>query len=224
MGMAIGEMEMIWTVDGDETSWGSWADNIGLAPATPLMQELIGTNTSSQPGWALDLGCGTGRAFQPLVKAGYRVIGVDPTAKGIQMSRERVDQEVLDGFPLQASAARLPIRDDAVLFVYAVGILFHLSQKEMTSALREIYRVLCFDGKALLHFLDIDDWRRSLAGEIRPEEAPNPSYRAVVTCFCTKQTIQDWIEAAGLRLESLELRTSKSEAGEQRNWFASCRK
>ncbi len=130
----------------------------------------------------------------------------------------------MQAFALQASAAQLPFQDGTISFVFAIGILFHLSQKEMASALLEIRRVLNIEGKAVVHFLDIDDWRRSIGNGIHPVEAPMPSYKAVVTCFCPGEKIRDWIEAAGLWLESLELETSTSQDGEQRNWLATCKK
>jgi len=108
------------------------------------------------------------------------------------------------------------------MFVLAMGTLFHLSMIELAGALQEIRRVLRPDGEALLHFLDVQDWRRSLGKQIRPEQAPVPSYQAVVTCFCSRQAIQAWVEEAELELVSLELRTSTGEAGQQRNWLAWC--
>jgi SAM-dependent methyltransferase len=217
-------METIWTLDGDETSWSSWADNVALAPASPFMQDLIAADKNSHQGWAVDVGCGTGRAFLPLVAAGYRVIGLDPTINGIRLCQERVSQNHISAYPILASAARFPLPTKSISFVFAISSLFHLSHVELVSALQEIHRILLPGGKALLHFLDREDWRHTLAKEIRPGEAPVPSYQAVVTCFCTEGKIRDWITQTGLKLLALELRTSSSEAGQQRNWLAYCEK
>jgi SAM-dependent methyltransferase len=217
-------MKIIWTVDGDETSWGDWAESMAEAPATPLMQELIERHKTNRPGLALDLGCGTGRAFLPLNQAGYRVIGVEPSWKGIQLSRQKVNAGRLEATPLQASAAQLPLEGGCIDFVFAMGILFHLNQRELASALKEIRRVLKQEGKALLHFLDGEDWRRSLAPEVHAEDAPYPSYRAVVTCFSSKEAIIGFIEETRLMVETMELRTNPTERGEQRNWLVRCRK
>jgi len=208
-----------WTVDGDETSWTSWAENMAEAPTSSLVQEWISRKRAAGREWALDVGCGPGRAFLPLIGAGYQVIGLDPTAQGLKFSGQKILQARILAYPVQASAARIPLRAASVSFLLAIGVLFHLSLTELTQALREIRRVLRPDGEALLHFLDVEDWRRSLAPEIHPEQAPVPSYRAVVTCFCSRQTIQAWIDSSGLKLVSLELKTNVSEAGEQRNWL-----
>jgi SAM-dependent methyltransferase len=217
-------METIWTLDGDETSWSSWADNMAGAPASPFIQDLIATDKASHQGWAVDIGCGTGRVFLPLVEAGYRVIGLDPIMNGIRLSQQRVSQNHISAYPILASAARFPLPAESISFVFAISSLFHLSHLELTSALQEIYRILLPGGKALLHFLDLEDWRHTLAKEIHPEQAPIPSYQAIVTCFCSQGKIQEWITLTGLKLISLELRTNSSEAGQQRNWLAHCEK
>jgi SAM-dependent methyltransferase len=216
--------ETKWTLDGDETSWTSWADQMVQAAASPLMQKIIANHRTSHRNWAVDVGCGTGRAFIPLVEAGYRVIGLEPTLKGVQLSQRRACQANLCAYPILASAARFPIPNASITFVFAFSSLFHLSFMELTSALREIHRVLLPDGIALLHFLDLADWRHTLAKEIYPDQAPIPSYQAVVTCFCSQKIIKEWILRAGLQLTKLELRTSSSEAGEQRNWLAHCKR
>jgi SAM-dependent methyltransferase len=215
-------MKAIWTLDGDETSWASWAENIALAPAPTFMLDLIAPIRHGQSGWALDIGCGTGRAFLPLAEVGYHVLGIDPTMKGNRFSQERASQFKIPAFPILASAAQIPLPDQSISFVFAISSLFHLSPVELKNALQEIYRLLLPGGNAILHFLDLDDWRHTLAKEVQPEQAPFPSYRAVVTCFCSQERIREWINEAGLNLTKLELKTSSSDAGQQRNWLAHC--
>jgi SAM-dependent methyltransferase len=215
---------VIWTLEQDAEAWTAWAEHMAEAVATPLMQDLIAAYKSSQRVWALDIGCGIGRAFLPLVEAGYRVIGIDPTTTCVQLSQQRAKRGQLNAYPILATAAQLPIQAASIDFIFAISCLFHLSLPELTSALQEIQRVLVPGGRVILHFLDLDDWRRSLARQIRPEQAPLPSYRAVVTCFCTQEKVQGWIDRAGLRLEKLELRTNTTDQGQQRNWLASCTK
>lgn len=217
-------MKTIWTLDGDETSWSSWADNIALAPASSFMLDLIVNNKAFRPGWALDIGCGTGRAFLPLTEAGYQVVGLDPTMNCVRFSQLRVSRSKFRAYAILASAAQIPLPNQSITFTFAISSLFHLGLVELTNALQEIYRVLIPDGKAILHFLDLDDWRHTLAKEISPEQAPIPSYRSVVTYFCSQDNIQEWVDQAGLQLTKLELKTSSSDAGEQRNWLAFCEK
>jgi SAM-dependent methyltransferase len=144
--------------------------------------------------------------------------------RGVRFGHQRVLQDQLTANPIVASAARIPLPTESISFAFAISCLFHLSLVELGIALQEIHRILLPGGKALLHFLDVDDWRRTLAKEIRPEQAPVPSYLAVVTCFCSPKKIKEWIKSSGLKLTALELKTSSSEAGQQRNWLAHCNK
>jgi ubiquinone/menaquinone biosynthesis C-methylase UbiE len=214
--------ETIWTLDGDERSWSSWAETMAQAAATPLMVDIIAAHQSLRQNWSLDIGCGTGRAFLPLVEAGYQVIGIDPNSNSIRLSQQRARQINLPAYPVLASAAQVPVSTASITFVFAIATLFHLSYPELISALQEIQRVLLPGGKAILHFLDVDDWRCSLARRIRPDQAPAPSYLAVVTCFCSQDQIREWTCQAGLKLETLELQVKMTEAGQQRNWLAQC--
>jgi SAM-dependent methyltransferase len=217
-------MKAVWTVDGDETSWNSWAEAMAEAPASALVQELIEEIPSEQHTWALDLGCGTGRAFKPLNAGGWQVIGVDPSATGIRLSRQKAVQEHLDAYPIIGSAAYLSLPDESMSLVLAISVLFHLGPQELTLALNEIYRILRPDGKALLHFLDCEDWRRILAPEFTEAQIPCPGYQAVVTCFCSRDMLENWLKQSRFLIETMEMRTSPSEGGQQRNWIVCCRK
>jgi SAM-dependent methyltransferase len=215
-------MSIIWTVDGDKTSWGEWASRMALSPSSNLAHTLLSDFQSSCNSWALDLGCGTGRAFLPLCNNGFKIIGIDPIFSATKFSLERVKKENLLATPVQATISQLPIQSHSVRLVLALGVLFHLSPTEMSCALKEIYRVLANDGKVILHFLDIDDWRRNLAEPVNAENLPIPSYHAVVTCFCSQDLIQDEINSSGLKIEKSELKTSKDEQGERKEWIFYC--
>lgn len=220
--------DVVWTLDGDETSWDEWASARIDAPVSPLVRELIAAHPAAGRApalaWALDLGCGTGRAFAPLAGAGYRVLGIDPMPRAVTAAQRRAAPENLPAWPLQGSAARLPLADGTIRFLFAVGTLYHLSARELAAALEEVCRVLHAQGRAVLHFLDVDDWRATLAPRIEAGDAPVPGYRAVVTCFASPGAIRRWLEAAGLEILSFDLRTSASDAGELRNWIATCQR
>jgi SAM-dependent methyltransferase len=215
-------MSIIWTVDGDKSSWVEWASRMALSPPSNLVYALVSDFHSHNLSWALDLGCGTGRAFLPLYNNGFRVIGIDPILSSTKFSLERAKKENLLAVPVQGTASQLPIQSHTVRLVLALGVLFHLSPTELDDALKEIYRVLETDGKAVLHFLDIDDWRRNLSGSVNAEDLPTPSYHAVVTCFCSQNVIQDKINSACLKVEKSELRTSRDKQGERREWIFYC--
>jgi len=45
-------------------------------------------------GWALDVGCGTGRAFDPLLDRGWKVVGCDGSAGMLAQAREKFGERV----------------------------------------------------------------------------------------------------------------------------------
>ncbi|HEU5104837.1 MAG TPA: class I SAM-dependent methyltransferase [Solirubrobacterales bacterium] len=47
-----------------------------------------------QRGWALDVGCGTGRAFEPLLDRGWEVVGCDASAGMLAQAREKFGDRV----------------------------------------------------------------------------------------------------------------------------------
>src|SRR5436190_23176690 len=76
----------------------------------------------------LDVGCGTGRAVEPLrtaVGQAGRVVGIDVTPEMIEVAR-RAGRVALAAFVV-ADAERLPMRSGSVDAVFAAGILTHLA-------------------------------------------------------------------------------------------------
>lgn len=68
-----------------------------------LIPELEGLGL--RKGWALDVGCGTGRAFEPLLERGWRVIGCDVSPAMLEQARSKFAGRV-DLF--EADARSLP--------------------------------------------------------------------------------------------------------------------
>jgi len=215
-------MSIIWTVDGDKTSWAEWASRMASSPSSNLANTLLSDLHSACRAWALDLGCGTGRAFLPLYRNGFRIIGIDPIFSATKFSLQRANKENVLAVPVQATANQLPIQSHTMRLILALGVLFHLGPAELDDALQEICRALDKEGRALLHFLDIDDWRRNLAESVNAEDLPSPSYHAIVTCFCSQDVVQNKINSSGLKIERRELKTSTDEQGERREWLFYC--
>jgi ubiquinone/menaquinone biosynthesis C-methylase UbiE len=215
-------MDEIWTIAGDETSWPEAVNRMATTAASETMRQLV---TYLKPGsqqWAIDIGCGAGRAFLPLNEKGYRVIGIDPISEAITASQIRVKDRALSAWPVLATGNHLPLRDESAKAVFAIGTLFHLSPVEMEAALCEIKRVLFVGGEAILHFLDHGDWRQKLGKRRRKDEIPMPSYRAVVTCFCSEDRIRRIIKASGLTIQDSFEKVQIDDEGERRDWFFHC--
>lgn len=94
-----------------------------------------------EPGaWVLDVGCGTGRAFEALrhaVGPAGVVVGVDPTVEMLRAAQQRGR----DGFGalVRADALAIPFADDSFDAVFEAGVIHHLS--DPVAGVRELARV-----------------------------------------------------------------------------------
>ena len=215
-------MPIVWTMDGDENSWAEWSNAMAQSGASPLAQELLADIHAGQKKVALDVGCGTGRAFLPLQQAGFKIIGFDPVMAGLRASRKHCEKDHLSLSIMCATASQIPLQSSSIDLVLAIGILFHLSSYELDLTLQSIRRVMKPGGEAILHFLDLQDWRRSLANAIQPEQVLVPSYKAVVTSFCSQDILGDRLASNRLKIKSLQLKTKETERGTQYDWIACC--
>ena len=93
-----------------------------LEPAAEHVVELAGLHPGER---VLDLGCGTGNAALLAARAGAAVTGIDPASRLLEIARERLAADGLDGSFVVGDAQALPFRDgefDAVLSVF--GVIF----------------------------------------------------------------------------------------------------
>ena len=98
-------------------------------------------------GFALDVGCGTGRNF-PLYREGVRVIGLDPAWESLERARL-----------VRGSAEALPFRDGA--FDTVVSGLVFCSVPDARRGLAEVRRVLRPEGRLrmLEHVRSARPWK-----------------------------------------------------------------
>src|SRR5262249_3444314 len=150
------------TLGRDPNHWQDWAAAMLDAPPPPLTQIYLTVHRACPGAWALDVGCGTGRAFQLLAQCGYRILGIDPISTSLHASQTRARTTRIAAWPIQATTQHLPIPDAKMQLVLAIGILFHLSPRELPLALTELRRVVRPEGEIILHFLALEDKRRTL--------------------------------------------------------------
>ncbi len=215
-------MPIVWTVDGNENSWSDWAGTMAQSPASPLATELIKQTSAKQNKIALDIGCGSGRTFSPLYHAGFQIIGIDPIMTGLRFCQDRCAKENLAASMICSSASHIPFQSSKFDFVVAISVLFHLSPRELDLTLQAIKRVMKPNGNAILHFLGFQDWRKSLATVVQPEQIPEPSYKAVVTSFRSQDKVKDCLTLNELKINSIELIIKETEKGIQQNYIACC--
>jgi cyclopropane fatty-acyl-phospholipid synthase-like methyltransferase len=77
-----------------------------------------------RPGWALDLGCGSGMSSRYLASHGFRVVGLDLALSALARAAEAAHAEALPAFFCLADVSHLEFLDIRASFALDVGC-FH---------------------------------------------------------------------------------------------------
>lgn len=90
----------------------------------------------------LDIGCNWGRWSIAAARAGYRVIGIDPSFEAIVAAQRIAKQLGLDIDYAVADGRRLPFARGSLDVVFSYGVLQHFSKDDVRTSIAEIARVL----------------------------------------------------------------------------------
>lgn len=117
-------------------------------------EESVLREEFARPGLVADLGCGTGRALVPLVRAGHRGLAVDLSEKMLGVVREKAALENLDIECLQANLAELDAVadesvDNAMCLFSTLGMIRGRAVRRR--ALGHMRRILRPGGRLVLH-------------------------------------------------------------------------
>jgi len=102
--------------DSGETPWDT-----GIVP--PEVVALVASGRLT-PGWALDLGCGSGVSSRYLARHGFRVAGVDIAQRALARAAAQAHAEALPAYFLRGDVADLSFLRLTATFVLDVGC-FH---------------------------------------------------------------------------------------------------
>ncbi len=112
-----------------------------------LTKRLAFIRRHTDPGPALDLGCGTGLLAERVAGAGYAVTGLDPSRGMLRLLRQR-DPGV---GAVAGGGAALPFADDTFALTYCVAVLHHVATPEgVRRTLTEMARVTRPGGYVLV--------------------------------------------------------------------------
>jgi len=122
-------------------------------------EEQVLREEFDRPGLVADLGCGTGRALVPLVRAGHRGLAIDLSGKMLDVVREKAE---IDNLAISCLAANLVelsgsssegVADQSV--DYAICLFSTLGmirgRANRRQALAHMHRILRPGGKLVLH-------------------------------------------------------------------------
>jgi ubiquinone/menaquinone biosynthesis C-methylase UbiE len=160
-----------------------------LSEATGLARWRRWLVTGSR-GRVLDLGCGTGRNL-PLLPAGTRAVGLEPSWPSIERARHRAPQVAF----VVGRAEALPFRD-AVFDTVLSGLAF-CTVADPDRGLLEVRRVLRPDGRLrmLEHVRSTRPWKARLQDRLQPVWT-----WLAGGCHPNRET-ERAVEAAGFRIE-----------------------
>lgn len=141
-----------------------------------------------QGGVAADLGCGTGHVLEHMLERASSVIGVDGSARMLELARRRLCADA-DRISLRiGDLEHLPLRDAEADFVSMTMVMHHLSSP--ASALEEARRVLRPGGLLALSDFDRHD-----------TEAMRVSYGDRWLGF-SRESLESFLQKAGFVIKS----------------------
>lgn len=133
----------LWTDEMAQSYDDLWGDH-------PMHHKVVELSELSSSALVLDIGCGSGTVVQAVADAldSGKVIGVDPTARMIELARRKTAQGDVAIEYYQSGAEDLPIENHSVDLVLAVNSLHHWS--DVIAGLNEVRRVLKAKGRLVL--------------------------------------------------------------------------
>ncbi len=116
-----------------ESFWAGTHDHDVSENITALLDHIEGT----PPFAILDFGCGPGRDLLTLQRLGHRAVGLEGSARFVEMARQLTGCEVLhqDFLQLDLPAAEFD-------GIFANASLFHVPSQELPRVLRELHATL----------------------------------------------------------------------------------
>jgi SAM-dependent methyltransferase/uncharacterized protein YbaR (Trm112 family) len=103
----------------------------------------------------LEVGCNWGRWCVAAASSGYRVVGIDPSLKGILAAKRVARQMKVEATYVVGDGRFLPFRDGFFDQIFSYSTLQHLSKANARDSLEEMRRVLRVGGHALVQMPNV---------------------------------------------------------------------
>lgn len=114
----------------------------------------------------LEVGCGNGKTLIPLLKRGYKIIGIDLSKNAIKNLKKELKKLNMSAKLEVGNILNLPYKNNSFNAVICNYVLEHLLKQEREIAIKEIHRVLRKNGKLFLEEFSINNFRYGKGKEI----------------------------------------------------------
>lgn len=197
-----------------EQSCGVWNDEMATWYVDqwgehPMHDKIVELCNAEKTSTVLDIGCGSGpvvRRFAQYLTDG-EVIGIDPTAKMVELAQKHTEQQTLN-VPVrfdQRGAEDLPCDNHSVDLVVAVNSLHHW--QDVPKGLSEIKRVLSANGKLVV----IDELWDEMPEFEKPQNADPETFEHIAQ-FKNIDTVIAALKTAGFNQLDKQIHRSKNVA------------
>lgn len=135
----------------------------------------------------LDVGCGTGRHYIPLMKDGYSVTGLDPSCNMLNVLKKKAEEADLEANIVQKDMRDMDFADqfDAII---CMNSAFHylLTDEDISRSLQAFHKALKLGGVAIIDMMNF----LSLLGTYKENLIKTYDKNGV----SIKQAIKHWVE------------------------------
>jgi SAM-dependent methyltransferase len=124
---------------------------------------LYSQSVKSKGGYALEVGCGTGRLLLPMLRSGLQVEGVDASADMLAICKNKAEMEKVTPllYQYQMQDFELPKKYNTI-FIEGGSFMLLGNRADALSALKAFYNNLAAGGQVLIElFLPLEEFRKS---------------------------------------------------------------
>jgi ubiquinone/menaquinone biosynthesis C-methylase UbiE len=114
------------------------------------VEGLLNPILKSKKGKILDIGCGSGRNLLPFAQAGFDCYGTDFSEEMLMHAVDFCKQNKIKLKLKYGWAQRIPFPTNSFDYALSIALIHNLKKEDHLHALKEIYRILKPDGKAVI--------------------------------------------------------------------------
>lgn len=142
-----------WEYINDDSIAAGYDQSLVSSPLVLMDQRVIGQHLPSEPGVAIDFGCGTGRNALPLMELGWEVIGIDLSVPMLKRFRDKLTipekASLVHANLLQLEGMRSSIGDFGQCMFSTFGMIQGTARRQQF--LHQAARLLKKDAPLVIH-------------------------------------------------------------------------